>query len=180
MGSVVVLLNSDLHIHKSSFPISPSERWSRFKDMRLRIKEGNNRSWRDASERRHNSGRHRRDAPRSDHEERVHPSDGVRPSAGPPRLREGALCRRTAESSLCGGGAGEVGGEKRSREGRRSGAELPGDPSHGEERLDQPGEVLERGPFPADPQAHGEDLQRPGAHLQVVGWRHRLLRDVDA
>lgn len=85
---------------------------------------------------------------------------------------------RSTQESVCDRGR-DGGGWREARERwswkerlRRTGEELRGDPTHWEERLGQPAEVLEGRPLPASPQAHGEDLQRPGAHLQVAAGQH--------
>lgn len=90
----------------------------------------------------------------ADHEEHVHPGQRLRPQEG--------AGRQGAERH--GGGSGGGG-----REGSGGKDEaLPGDPSHGEQWLAQPAQVLEGGPLPAAARSHGEDLQRAGTHLQVA------------
>lgn len=88
----------------------------------------------------------------ADHEEHVHPGQSLRPQEG--------AGRQGAERHGGGGGGREGPGV--------TGKALPGDPSHGEQRLAQPAQVLEGGPLPAAARSHGEDLQRAGTHLQVA------------
>lgn len=106
----------------------------------------------------------------SDQSQHVHTSDCGYQSEGLLWVQKCVFWCCTSKGSLCDCSRDCDAWKARRREkSSERDAEFWGDPSHWEEWMAQPAEILERKSLPAASQAHGEDLQHARTHLQVEG-----------